>query len=256
VRAVRVRETILVDGVDNDPGWRECPETEVALTGDKGPSSVFVKACVFRGTVFLLTRWRCTKTSMGYVVSIGGPGAGGGDELDVFLPISGPFDPSVEGSWGTSTRLDVRSIEDVWQWNAHWTDGCGYANDGTVELPRPPDDQEHNNGWEVHLQDDREGRPWTDPAHSPASSKDVLARGRWTDGTWTVEFARALTTRYSDDRDLGGLPEVPFGLVVASSNGSELHAVHSPVLRLLLPPAEDPRQAPLPEPLGPPAGGR
>ena len=79
------------------------------------------------------------------------------------------------------------------------------------------------------------------------SAADVVARGVWADGWWTLEFARALRTGNPDDRDLHGLTEIPFALAVLDRAEDEAHA-SSPPVRLLLPATPAPAAEPPPPP--------
>ncbi len=249
VRAVRVRETLIVDGVDNDAGWRECPETEVPLEG-KGPPSCRVKAAVYRGTIFFLVRWMDSTRTGG-----GNKGTGPwwahracaiGDHVGLTFPIVGPLldepDPSIP------------RILDYWEWGAGLDKANGSTGDYVLANPAGRFGSSNWGPWYADLS------IGMDEFESPSSRHDVQGCGRWKDGEWTVEIARALSTGHADDRDFTGLAEIPFRMEIEDkgnghAQGSMDHG-HSPVLRLLLPPPEDALKGPLPEPLGPPGGGR
>lgn len=239
IRALSVREPVFVNGVDNDSAWRESPETEIPMEGRQGPGSCRVKAAVFRGTLNLLVRFEdptdSKRRSHGFM---SGPGEvlrwrfGSGDGVTVEFPISGPFPPD-------RVHPD-RDVRDIWRWDNWNSDPSGHAEDLCSR-----------NG-DVR-QDDcvlAEG------GLTSRSAEDTLARGQWREGWWTVEFARALSTGFADDRDFTGLAEIPFRLVVRDQGGGTPREADSPVLRLLLPPPEFEPHGPLADPAGPSGTGR
>jgi hypothetical protein len=247
VRAVRIRETILVDGVDNDAAWRECPETEVALEG-KGPATCRVKAAVYRGTIFFAVRWRdSTRTSGGMLHT--GPwfwyrAVGLGDRVGLTFPIVGPIQVDPDPS--------IPRLLDFWEWGAGVDRTNGRPGDYVLANPAASAGSRNGGSWRCGLS------LWGDDmleTSDPRNFDDVQACGTWRDGEWAVEFARALTTGHAMDRDLSGLAEIPFLIEVGDFGDRHFPGPFgvalSPVLRLLLPPPEDPRRAPLPEPLGP-----
>ena len=181
------------------------------------------------------------------------------DQASVAFPIEGEFTADmtspVEARW------------DVWHWKAFRTDPAGHAQDrvhvmtfkdpgGTRHVEKLPDGREL---YIVRPEDAGTGVTETLPAPtdpaaaspSPqfrarkpsASAADVSARGTWSDGWWTLELARALTTGHADDRPLGGLDSVPFALAFLDRALDEEHTT-SEVLRLLLPPAPPPPPEP------------
>jgi hypothetical protein len=116
----------------------------------------------------------------------------------------------VEGSW------------DVWQWKATRTNPQGYAmdrlhvysktqpqgkakehkaRDGTsIWISRAEDAGKTVEG-KVAAPKEFKGERVSQYVNSTpdGSASDVRAKGRWTDGKWTVEFSRALATGHDDD---------------------------------------------------------
>jgi hypothetical protein len=125
---------------------------------------------------------------------------------------AGPADLRVSG--------DSPHRADIWYWKAYRTDHAGYADDkmhvfGVAPMPRsqkvlsrtghsfylyrPGDAGEPAYSAVVHdkYQGERAVRyNWAKPAGSRA---DIRAKGLWTDGWWTIEFARPLDTGHPDD---------------------------------------------------------
>ena len=115
-------------------------------------------------------------------------------------------------------------------------------NGTTVHVTRPED---AGDGVTRELPEPAAGAPSPSPRYEAAapsgSAGDVLARGTWNAGAWTVELARALRTGHPDDRDLesaGGL-DVPFALAILDRAEDEDHAA-SGMLLLRLPSWERP----------------
>jgi hypothetical protein len=253
VRAVRIRETIVVDGADGDPGWVDAPESEIPLDG-RPADRCLVKAAVYRGTLFLRIRWKDpTETRERSSSLFSGPweahrAARMGDLVGLTFPITGPF-PEAPDPWVPCTM-------DRWEWDSGIRESDGLALDAILS----------------NSTDGFEGRDWAQ--YSPklwmhmddgtitrsGSIANVSARGLWKEGAWTVEFARALDTRHPDDRQFTGLTETPFQIEIrdlaAGSAAGATDAGKSPVLRLVLPPPEVEPRGPLADPAGPSNTGR
>jgi hypothetical protein len=235
VRAVRVRDPVVVDGVENDAGWRVAPESRILLEGASSPDSLRVKAAVSGETLNLLVLLRTEER--GRPLELEGPAfemkeraPGAGDEVTVEFPIAGAFDPA--------SGVLVQGERDLWRWNSVVSDPTGHAEDlHGVAGDILGDASQFTRGDSVR-----------------ESADDVLARGQWRDDVLTIEFARARSTGFNDDRDLGDLKEVPFRIRVR--RGGSAVERSSPVLRLLLPPPEVEPRGPLAEPLGPSGTGR
>ena len=262
VRAVRAPDSIIVDGRASEEAWTRAPETVVALEGVAGPSSCRVKAVVHRGTLFLLVRWEDPTEDRVHKPRVAAPGGGwtAGPEREDVLAVA--F--ALEGPFTANMLSPVDAAWDVWHWKAGRTDPSGHAMDRThrmtledpggkrhaqalpdgttVYITRPED---AGDGVTRELPEPPAGAPSPSPRYEAAapsgSAGDVLARGTWNAGTWTVELARALRTGHPDDRDLesaGGL-DVPFALAILDRAEDEDHAA-SGMLLLRLPSWERP----------------
>jgi len=258
VRAVRVLDSPIVDGSGSEAAWADAPETSIPLGGPAG-LTVRLKAAVGRGTLFLLVRWQDSTESRSFPLPIHkGPESAWrdfdvGDLVTLTMPIDGPFPEDIDAP--------VECTMDFWRWDSARSDKTGHALDAVLARSIEPGDE---NPWgRKRLPDGRLLREERrDDGGPPGGSRNnVLARGQWSGGEWTVEFARALSPGFDDDRDLEGLSEIPFRLSVSDKAGAgpESATAHgtTPVLRLLLPPEpEEDKQGPLPDPLGTSRPGR
>lgn len=265
VPAVEVDASPVVDGVDNDPAWAAAREREVLLKGVAGPPSCLVRAVTCRGTLFLVVRWRDDTENRVHKPWVRDADGGWtrGKEREDAVAVAFPL----EGEFTADMLSPADATWDVWHWKAGRTDPSGHAQDrmhlmtladpgGERHAQRLPD------GRTVHIRRPEDaGLGTTEPLSAPVgeergpgfrartpdgSAADVFARGQWSGGWWTVEFARAFRTGHADDRDFTGLDEIPFALAVLDHAEDEDHAA-SPPVRLLFP---GPR-TPDPEPVGP-----
>ena len=262
VRAVRIPESIIVDGRDSEEAWGRAPVTVVPIEGVAGPPSCRVRAAVHRGTLFLLVQWEDAtedRAHKPWIAGAGGAFAAGPereDVLSVALALEGPF---------TANMLSpVEAAWDVWHWKAGRTDPAGHAMDRTHRMTlKDPGGKSYSrtlpDGTTVFItRPEDAGGSATEELPAPAagapspspryrataptgSAGDVLARGTWNAGTWTVEMARALRTGNADDRDLASASgiDVPIAIAVLDRAENEDHAVSGMVL-LRLPSWERP----------------
>jgi hypothetical protein len=270
VRAVEVEQPPVVDGLANDAAWEAAPETEVPLFGFIGPSSCLVRAVTCRGSLHLLVRWKdATEDREQRPWVRGADGAWArGKEIEDALSVAFPM----EGEFTANMLSPLYATWDVWHWKAFRTDPTGHAQDrmhvmSLVDPGGERHDQRLPDGRTVYIRRPEDaGGPFSEALPAPTtgdrgpsyasrpvsgSAADVVAQGKWADGWWTVEFARALRTGNPDDRDLHGLGEIPFALAVLDHAEDEDHATSRPI-RLLLPATP----APAAEPPSPPGATR
>ena len=124
-----------------------------------------------------------------------------------------------------SLSSDENYRADIWYWKSVRTDHAGYADDKlqTYSDQPLPDGKRmvSKDGRRFYLKRQGDDGRSSYKAHSPAgyagdrrsgyelrqpagSRADVRARGQWSDGWWTVEFARKLETGNTDDVQLVG----------------------------------------------------
>jgi hypothetical protein len=217
VRAIRVEDPVIVDGSDNDAAWERAPGTEVPLEDGAAASSCIVKAAVHRGTLCLLLRWSDpTETRTGRLLAGSWPASAYfpvGDSSSVVFAVEGRLEPSL----GMATNGVVRgeAVWNAWTWDAAGTDREGRARDRVLG---------------------RRAAEHRDPTPGPTAAV-VAARGRWSDGTWTVEMARGLRATRDGTCTLEGLDETSFFVETVDMETGDSRRT-SPVLRLLLPPPE------------------
>ena len=161
------------------------------------------------------------------------------DVVALAFPVSGPF---------TANMLSGdEAVWDVWQWKAARTDPAGYAMDKRHVFTRtkPPGKAKvfvtaaGHDIWIARPEDSGtspEGkRPAPDthagdrvaqyvPQAPSGSAADIRAKGRWHEGRWTVEFARARDTGHPDDVNLLPLRSVQFGLAIFDREEHEDHS--------------------------------
>lgn len=260
VVAVRAAVTPIVDGRDGDEAWARAPETTVRLLGVAGPASCRVKAAVHRGTLFLLLRWEDgTEDRSHKPWTRGADGAWTtGPEREDVASVAFPM----EGAFTGDMLSPVEALWDVWHWKAGRTDPAGYSMDKSHRMTlKDPGGKRHAttlpDGTTVYiLRPEDAGDSATEELPAPAgdaaspapryrarrpagSAGNVLARGTWRDGWWTLELARALSTGFPDDRDFAGLGEIDFALAFLDRAEDEDHAV-SGVVRLRFPAEGEP----------------
>lgn len=139
---------------------------------------------------------------------------------------------------------------DVWYWKANRTNPAGYADDKNQELS----DSQSEKSTEVESLTGKKrflsrhsdkGKPaYTEfkpttfteslidryPKSMPKGSRaDVIAKGQWKDGSWTIEFERKLVTGHSDDVQFDLSKEYLFGVSIFSLYGKP-HDPNSPNL--------------------------
>ncbi len=207
-----------IDGLGNDPAWAA---VEPLTTHDAvADIDIELKAVHTEGQIFFLVRYPDTDESrlhrswvwdpemQGYVA--------GPDREDLFV-----FKWLIAGKCSSlSTSSDQSYDADIWFWKACRTDPAGHADDKTQHLNPTPSPKSQmimsTSGKPMYLkrQGDHGSSSYTTAIPGdfagdslprfrikpPTGSRaDVLARGRWADGWWTIEFARALDTHHGDD---------------------------------------------------------
>ena len=253
--ALRVEEPPVVDGVVNEQAWRDAPEIEIPLESGEGPDACRLRAAVHGGSLYLLVRWRDAtgdREHEPWVPSEDGKWTQGPereDELAVAFPMEGPFTADMTSP--------VEALWDVWHWKSARTDPAGHAMDMThrMTLSDPGGKRKAHtlpDGSILYMtRTEDAGSSATKTLEAPASGErapqyraviptgsagDVLARGRWQDGWWTVELARALSTGEGDDRDFSARGRIPFALAILDRAENEAQSL-STVLVLEIPPA-------------------
>jgi hypothetical protein len=150
-----------------------------------------------------------------------------------------------EGRMGDCMLGGAEAAVDLWTWGAGRTDSSGYAEDATMtlgfrQLPRANSFQARNGRtvW-IRREPDAGVRPYqTQVAGTYAgdlvpryrtglpsgSMADVRARGSWSEGVWTVEFSRRLSTGDPADAVFAPGRETFFSVAVFDSREGNDHS--------------------------------
>lgn len=218
ITAQKVSQKLLIDGLDNDPAWADA---RALITHDNiADIDITLKALYTDKEIFFLVtfpdpdesrrhkEWVWDKNSQIY--------ESGPEREDTFVfkwnMGSKPVDLSV--------YADEPSTTDIWFWKARRTDPAGFADDkidilNSSETPKSMKITSKS-GRTMYLQRLGDGG---DPAYkdtlpveyagdvlpnfehqAPTLSRaDIRAKGIWSAGRWTIEFARVLNTGNTDD---------------------------------------------------------
>jgi hypothetical protein len=216
--AIHVTESPVIDGLATDVVWEKAREIK---THDKAADLTVALKAVYTDTeIFLLVifpdpdesrthkSWTWDKGRELYTV--------GNDREDVFV---------IKWSMDTITTdlsiyADNPHRADIWYWKACRTDGAGFADDkshvysqkenrdATKTISRSGktmyllrDGDEGTSAYTIDLRSDYEGDilPRFLIKQPTGSRADVKAKGRWENGTWTIEFRRNFLTGNLDD---------------------------------------------------------
>jgi hypothetical protein len=228
--AARVTSGPVVDGSDDDSAWAQASPlaltVERKLPPNKGTTGkALIKAAHTDTHLYLLLKWEDSAADLSHKTWVWDPskrayeeGADREDMAAVAFALSGPF---------TADMLaPVDAVWDVWHWKASRTNPQGYAMDKTHRYMRAKPDfkaNEHqaNDGkpiWITRPEDagdsveakrkapgefEGERVPQYVAATPTGSAADVIAKGQWANGWWTLEFARRLDTGHADDAVFG-----------------------------------------------------
>jgi len=142
-----------------------------------------------------------------------------------------------------SNFSDEDYTADVWYWKAHRTNPAGFADDkhhvlGATSAPKAKelssktgkkrflqrlgDTGTSTTKKRMLLEKLGEIEPQYEIRQPSGSRADVLAKGAWKGGFWTIEFARKLDTGHSDDVVFQGPGPFPFGVSVFGLYGNAL----------------------------------
>jgi len=139
-----------------------------------------------------------------------------------------------------SNFSDNSYMADVWYWKANRTNPAGYADDKNQKLSDSPSKKStelvSSTGKKRFLsRRSDKGKPAYEefkptsfiealidryPKSTPEGSRaDVIAKGKWQGGYWTIEFERKLDTGYTDDIQFDLSKEYLFGVSIFSLYG-------------------------------------
>jgi len=216
--AEKVDEPPVIDGKDNDAVWAT---TQAIVTHDTVANiDMMLKAIYTHKEIFFLVSFPDPDESRMHKAWVW--------DKDMEIYKQGPTrEDCFVFKWSMMSKpvdLSIYSDEpyaaDIWLWKACRTDPAGFADDkiDRLYLDNLPDSRKltSKSGKTMYLQ--RLGDEGTEAykntlfveyqgdnlphfeSQTPAGSRaDIRAKGVWSDGTWTIEFGRALTTGNEDD---------------------------------------------------------
>ncbi len=235
----------IIDGRSEDKAWSQAAPFSFSVKGESGNVTVTSWALWGGGKVYLLFRWPDKAADLEHrpwTWSADGGEYVVGNRFEDGLALQ--F--SLNGTLGDCMLSGRESVADLWYWRAARTDPVGFAEDGTmkVSLQRIPKANFHQAGngrtvWIKESRDEGSGPYRTQvagafegelvrryiPREPSGSVADVRAKGRWEEGTWTVEFSRSMST--DDKGDVTFRTGKKHYFSVAVFNGRERSA-HSP----------------------------
>ncbi len=241
--AIPVTVPPLIDGLTNDPAWKNAP---VITTLDKANALPINIMAVYTNTEIFFQvsfpdpdesrthkSWAWDNGREMYTV--------GNDREDIFVfkwnMESKPVDLSINSA-------DVYQA-DIWYWKACRTDGVGFADDKS-HIYSPEEDRnatkivsragkimyllrasdEGESAYNIDLISEYQGDilPRYTIKQPTGSRSDVLAKGVWHDKRWTIEFGRKLVTGNQDDIQFTTDKKYVFGVSRYEIAGRESNA--------------------------------
>ena len=229
--AHKVAVAPIIDGISNDAAWSR---GNAIITYDKvADIDVIIKAAYVDYFVYFLVEFPDPDESRLHKSWVWDKGMNiykiGSDCEDSFVfkwnMESKPVDLSVYS--------DDNYMADIWFWKAVRTDPSGFADDkmhylGVKEqrysakivsrsgenkyLSRPADKGTSACRDLIFTEHDGDVLPHFEKRQPTGSRANVRAKGKWSDGKWTIEFARALNTGNVDDVLLRLDKEYLFGI--------------------------------------------
>ena len=209
--AIRVDGSLKLDGVADEPFWAEAPEVDVPLAasaaGGGHVSLVDIKAAHNGTWLFILAKWRDPTATIELE-----PGEEEQDRFVIMWHIRGPMMgyPCMQlGTNGAVTQGEV----DLWHWHGAEDnpDSPNYGEGGKVTPPHPYAADQYAN---------TQARS-SDPGDS---FWDIWARGKWSNGVWTLEIARPFTTADTEHDvqfEVGNTYHAAFAVFEGGSGESE-----------------------------------
>ena len=244
--AGKVSKLPAIDGKGDDDAWKAAKEVVVKMDQpDENPpkKSISIKAVHDGDSIcFLLTWADPDKNDQHSPFVWKNPAGYEPDDEKVEDACTLAFE--LEGKFDSDMKAGIESKWDVWEWGAARTNPSGYALDRThvysKSAPTPPvkgrrlTDRDGNQIYfshpidagtpcytKIELPEKKTGDIIPQyPSQKPSgSAADVLAKGEWANGKWTVEFRRKLNTGNKDDTAFAAGKS--YGIAVATFDKSE-----------------------------------
>ena len=246
--STKVDTPSLIDGDINEQVWENVKPTSIK---DQASGSIILLRCVYSedkvyfsvwfpdsAENLLHKPWVWNKDKETY--------ESGAHREDTFVFKWNMMDKKVN----LSNFSDDDYLADVWYWKANRTNPAGYADDKTQVLSDAPSEKstelESTTGKKRFLvRRSDQGKPAYKefkptefsetvvdgyPMSTPEGSRaDVIAKGKWQGGFWTIEFERKLDTGNTDDVQFDPSKKYQFGVSIFSLYGRP-HDPHNPNL--------------------------
>ena len=240
-----------IDGMSEDSVWRNTPPLVVpvyeVVGKDKGKESFVTMKAIYNQThVCILAEWPDTtkdNTHKSWVWDTEKKRYTKGKDLEDVFSIAFP----IEGRFTGNMLSPVECIWDVWYWKAARTNPSGYAmdkhhihtfrqpkgkakqfpatNKRKIWIARPMDKGNSPTGHKKKPSAFEGNQVDQYPPSVPtASQADVIAKGVWNNGKWSLEMLRKINTGYDDDTDLSIKQSYDMAIAVFDH---EEHAKHN-----------------------------
>lgn len=218
IEARPVASAPAIDGFGDDPAWASAVSV---ITHDKvADIDLELKAVHTEDQIFIMVRYPDSDESRLHRSwswdSEQDQYKSGGDREDVMV-----LKWWIDGESPTlSTSADQPYRADIWYWKACRTDPVGFADDKIQTLDSIPSTRSQEisspagrsmyltrlgdkgtSSYATKIPGSFQGNqiPRFNISRPSGSRADIRARGRWADGWWVIEFARALDTGHDDD---------------------------------------------------------
>lgn len=247
----KVTQIPTIDGISDDSVWSQAPALIVSVYEvvgkDKGRENFVTMKAIYNQThICILAEWLDkTKddTHKSWVWNVEKKTYTKGKDLEDVFSISFP----IEGQFTGNMLSPVECTWDVWYWKAARTNPSGYAmdkhhihtfrqpkgkakqfpatNKRKIWIARPADKGDSPTGHQKKPSAFEGNRVDQYPPSVPTESQaDVLAKGIWNDGKWTLEMLRKMNTGYDDDANLSTKQSYDMAIAVFDH---EEHAKHN-----------------------------
>ncbi|UCF31102.1 MAG: hypothetical protein JSV26_01365 [bacterium] len=243
IEAGKVKAPPTIDGIDNEATWRDA--RSFTIRDERLGVDIHLKAAYTDDSIFFLVRfpdqtedrlhkpWVWNKALEVYEI--------GPQREDTFTFKWNMADGTVD----LSNFSDDDYTADVWYWKANRTDPAGFADDKmhilSSEAAKKSNSLVSAKGRQRYLlrlgdkgAAAQKKRILTDyqgdvqdqfTSQTPDGSRgDIRAKGAWSKGEWTVEFARKLQTGHDDDVQFDASPgkSYLFGISIAGLYGEDV----------------------------------
>jgi len=241
----KVAKLPAIDGKADDDAWKGAKELVVKIDqpDEETPKkTISVKAVHDGDSICLLLVWADPDKNDQHSPFIWKAAGYEADDEKVEDACTVAFE--LEGKFDSDMKAGIESKWDVWEWGAARTNSTGYALDRThvySKTPPPPPARgrrltTRDEGQIIFTHPIDEGTPCYTKIELPekkgapmvlqyppqkptGSAADVLAKGEWANGKWTVEFKRKLNTGHKDDTVF--TPGKPCMFAIATFDKSE-----------------------------------